>query len=293
MPYEALAELPAILQDEGLMRHLFVTALLLFVVVGTRYVILRFLRRNDRITPQLQLRAAANIRVLSYLILAFGLFFIWAAELRALALSFVVLAMAIVWAIKETLTSVQGWFYRMSSDAFSVGDRIRVLDIHGDVIDHGLLSTTVLEVGPGYQRTGRVISLPNSVFLTAPILNESLAGEYVLHVMTIPVRRDAPLDAIEQRVLTAAREACAEFLDDVRRSIVVRYRRHGLNAPLSEPRITYEVVDTVRVNMLLRIPTPVGLVRKVEQRVLRSLLELPESDHAVDDAIHARTSWIP
>ena len=106
MPFEALNAVPEMLQDEGLLRDLFATALLFFVVIGTRYVVLRFIRRNERITPQLQLRAASNIRAASYLLLAFGLLFIWAAELRALALSFVVLAMAIVWAIKETLASV-------------------------------------------------------------------------------------------------------------------------------------------------------------------------------------------
>lgn len=276
-----------------MVRNAIATGLLLFVILGIRYLALRFIRRNDRISPQLQLRAAANIRALSYLLLGFGLFMIWATELRELALSFVVLAMAIVWAIKETLTSVQGWFYRMSSDAFSVGDRIQVLDIHGDVIDHGLLSTTVLEVGPGYQRTGRVISLPNSLFLSTPILNESLAGEYVLHVMTIPVKRSAPLEEIEKRVLETAREATSEFLEDVRRSIVVRYRRHGLTAPLSAPRITYEVVDTETLNLLLRIPTPVGLVRQVEQKVLRAVLELSPIENTADEQRRGRSSWIP
>jgi small-conductance mechanosensitive channel len=224
----------------------------------------------------LQLRSAAQLRGFSYVILAFGLFIIWAAELQALAVSFVVLAMAIVWARKETLACVQGGMYRISSNAFEVGDRINIAGIRGDVIEPGLLSTLVLEVAQGHQRTGRTISIPNSLFMTEPVLNESLAGEYMLHLMTIPVDRSADLAAIESQALTAAWEACADFLDDVRRPIASRYHRHGLTPPIVDPRVTYQVVDKNTVNILLRIPTPIRLERQVEQRVLRAVLGVPK-----------------
>jgi small-conductance mechanosensitive channel len=219
---------------------------------------------------------AAQVRGFSYAILAVGLFIIWAAELQALAVSFAVLAMAIVWATRETFACIQGAAYRISANAFDVGDRINIAGIRGDVIDTGLLGTLVLEVAQGHQRTGRTISIPNSLFMTEPVLNESLAGEYMLHLMTIPVDRDADLAAIERTALTAAQEACAEFLDDVRRPMASRYRRHGLTPPIVDPRITYQVVDKNTVNILLRIPTPIRLERHVEQRVLRAVLNVPK-----------------
>lgn len=264
------------LQDRQLLRDVIATVVLFAAVFSVRYAILRFIRRRLPRNDQLQLRWASQIRGLSYAVLAFGIFAIWAAQLQALAVSFVVLAMAFVWGTKETLACIQGAFYRVSSNAFSVGDRINIEGIRGDVIEHGLLSTLVLEVGQGHQRTGRTISIPNSLLMTSPVLNESLAGEYMLHVMKIPVDRDSDLGDLERRTLTAAQEACAEFLDDVRRPIALRYRRHGLNPPLVNPRITYQVVDKNTVNLLLRIPTPVRLEREVEQRVLRSVLGVPE-----------------
>jgi small-conductance mechanosensitive channel len=205
-----------------------------------------------------------------------GLFTIWAAELQALAVSFAVLAMAVVWAMRETFACIQGAAYRISSNAFQVGDRINVGGTRGDVIDTGLLGTLVLEVAQGHQRTGRTISIPNSLFMTEPVLNESLAGEYMLHLMTIPVDRNSDLVAIERTALTAAREACADFLDDVRRPIAARYRRHGLIPPIVDPRVTYQVVDKNTVNILLRIPTPIRLERQVEQHVLRAVLGVPK-----------------
>jgi small-conductance mechanosensitive channel len=260
------------LQDRVVLRNAIASLILIGSVVGFRYIALRFIRRKLPSRDSLQLRSAAQLRGFSYVILAFGLFIIWAAELQALAVSFVVLAMAIVWATKETLACVQGGMYRISSNAFEVGDRINIAGIRGDVIEPGLLSTLVLEVAQGHQRTGRTISIPNSLFMTEPVLNESLAGEYMLHLMTIPVDRSADLAAIESQALTAAQEACADFLDDDRRPIASRYHRHGLTPPIVDPRVTYQVVDKNTVNILLRIPTPIRLERQVEQRVLRAVL---------------------
>jgi len=270
------AALVEFLQDRAMLRHVIMTVILVMTVVGLRFVALRFIRRRLPSRDKLQLRWASQARGFSYVILAFGLFIIWAAELQALAVSFVVLAMAIVWATKETLACVQGGVYRISANAFEVGDRINISGIRGDVIDPGLMSTLVLEVAQGHQRTGRTISIPNSLFMTEPVLNESLAGEYMLHLMTIPVDRSADLAAIERTALGAAQDACADFLDDVRRPIAARYRRHGLNPPIVDPRVTYQVVDKNTVNILLRIPTPIRLERQVEQLVLRAVLGVPK-----------------
>jgi len=269
-------ELLQIIPDPVLLRHIIASIVLIVAVFGGRYIVIRFVRGRLPTRDTLQLRWTSQVRAFSYTILAFGLFTIWAAELQALAVSFVVLAMAVVWATKETFACMQGAVYRLSSNAFQVGDRINVGGIRGDVIDPGLLSTTVLEVGKGHQRTGRTISIPNSLFMTEPVLNESLTGEFMLHLLTIPVDRDADLAAIEERALRAANDACADFIDDVRRPIALRYRRHGLNPPLVDPRITYQFVDTNTVNLILRIPVPTRLERTVEQRVLRAVLGVPQ-----------------
>ena len=269
-------EFVAFLDDQALLRDVVATVVLFLVVFGLRTVILRFVRRRLPTRDTLQLRLTSQIRGVSYLILSFGLFTIWAAELQALAVSFVVLAMAVVWATKETIACIQGAVYRLSSNAFQVGDRITVGAIRGDVIDPGLLSTTVLEVGKAHQRTGRTISIPNSLFMSEPVLNESLTGEYMLHLLTIPLDRSADLAQVEKRALEAANDACADFIDDVRRPIALRYRRHGLTPPLVDPRITYQFVDTNTVNLILRIPVPTRLERTVEQRVLRAVLGVPQ-----------------
>ena len=80
------------LQDRVVLRN--AIASLILTVIGLRYATLRFIRRRLPSRDKLQLRWASQVRGFSYAILAFGLFIIWAAELQALAVSFVVFAMA-------------------------------------------------------------------------------------------------------------------------------------------------------------------------------------------------------
>jgi len=47
-----------------------------------------------------------------------------------------------------------------------------------------LQSTTILEIDPGHQPTGRTVVLPNSVFLSAKVFNETLHDDLVVHVVT-------------------------------------------------------------------------------------------------------------
>ena len=134
----------------------------------------------------------------------------------------------------------------------------------------------MLEVGQGHQRTGRTISIPNSMLMTEPVLNESLAGEYMLHLMTIPVDRSDDLAAIERKALHGR----AGSVRGIHRR---RSPADGstLSPPWADPSDRrppshVPVVDKNTVNILLRIPTPSRLERQVEQRVLRAVLDVPK-----------------
>ena len=77
-------ELLQLIPDRILLRHIISTLVLFVTVFGIRYIILRFVRGRLPTRDTLQLRWTSQVRAFSYVILAFGLFTIWAAELQAL-----------------------------------------------------------------------------------------------------------------------------------------------------------------------------------------------------------------
>src|SRR5690606_24394117 len=129
-----------------------------------------------------------QIKNISFIVLAAGLFGIWATELRAFALSLVAVAAALAISTKEIIQCFLGGFYITSAKPFELGDRIEINGVRGEVIDHNFLSTTLLEIGPAReinQLSGRQLVLPNSVFLSGPLQNQSLQQDYVLQTLRL------------------------------------------------------------------------------------------------------------
>jgi small-conductance mechanosensitive channel len=256
------------------LRHAVASAGLLLALIVARTLAVRALRRTD-LVPEVRRRWMVQMRTAAVVIFLLGLAVIWADEVRAVALSFVAIAAALVLATRELFLCFSGALLRGTARAFSVGDRIEVDGSRGDVIDFGALSTTVLEVGPGpiHQRTGRAIVIPNSIFLSKPIVNESLTDDYVLHVLTVPVTESDEWPRSEKALLEAASSECAPFLEDARAHMSRVGAEQGLEPLNVDPRVSIRLPEPGLIHLLLRFPSPVRLRGRLEQAILRRYLE--------------------
>ncbi len=251
------------------------TILLFLGVILLKALLIRGFSSETRLPFDKRKRRAIHIRNLMIFIFITGVIFIWSKELHALALSFVALAFAIVLAFKEVISSANWEIFRATTDAYSVGDYIEINGMRGVVLDHNFLSTTIQELGPGKrsnQISGRSITIPNNIFLTAPLINESYMRDYVLHTLTIPMSIDDDIERAEEILLEAANEECEGYLESARRHFdSLRYK---LNIGLSsvEPRVTIEMYEPNRVNLILRFPTPFAKKWVREQHILKRFL---------------------
>ena len=80
-------------------------------------------------------------------------------------------------AVQTPMTSFIGWIFILVRVPYRVGDRIKIDDATGDVIEVGYLDTTLWEFGGQYLSTdhpsGRIIKFPNSKVLNSTIYNYS------------------------------------------------------------------------------------------------------------------------
>jgi small-conductance mechanosensitive channel len=160
-------ELLTALRDDVVVHDALASLLIIAVALALRGAALQALRRS-KLEIDDQLRWRAQIRNITIVVVLLAVTIVWAQELRAVAISVAAIAAALVLATKEFIMCLTGSMLRASGGSFRVGDRIEVAGVRGDVLDIGPLTTAVLEVGPGHsihQRTGRKITLPNSVFL--------------------------------------------------------------------------------------------------------------------------------
>lgn len=236
----------------------------------------RWVRRADIKSHELRRRWLIQIRNAAYIIIASGLIAIWATEIRSVALSVAAIFVALVLATKELILCFTGGIFKVSSHSFSLGDRISIQGLRGEVIDQTLLSTKILEIGPGdhsHQATTRQITLPNSLFLSNPVINESFIEGYTLHTFTVPITAQDHWQQAEKCLLHAANEVCAPYSKTAKKHILKQTLSQALDTPSLEPRVTLYLPDPGRIDLIVRVLTPTRGKGQVEQDILRKYLE--------------------
>lgn len=263
-----------------------ISSVLVLVVTAVAYrLIASRIRKVEWPSAEVGRRWLVMARNAAILIALFALLVIWAAQLRTLALSLVGFAVAIVLITKELAMCLTGGMLRSSSGMFDIGHRIELRKLRGDVIDMNMLTTTILEIGPEqltHMYTGRAVVLPNSMFLSEPLINESYTRDYVLQTTIVPLTRPSDWERAETHLLQAANEECAEFLDMARRHIQRVARREGIEVPPIDPRVMLQFPKPEEINLVLRFPAPARRKGRVEQAILRRYLALEKEALAVE-----------
>ncbi|MBQ0763091.1 MAG: mechanosensitive ion channel [Marinobacter psychrophilus] len=255
---------------DAIWRLLISTGLLLLAIVILRTLTARFIRRHVT-SSELRGRLLMNFRNGFLLLGLLGLALIWGDQIRSLALSIVAIAVAFVVATKELILCVSGAILKSGAGSFNLGDRIQVKDFRGDVIDQTLLATTVLEVGPGktsHQRTGRMIVIPNALFLSEPVINESFTDHWDFHVFTVPFKREDDWHAAQKALLAAANRHCKPYLESVRKYMTKVGVTRGLEVPSVDPRVTIQVPVASEIHLTVRLPAKPGQRSYIEQAIL-------------------------
>ena len=97
----------------------------------------------------------------------------WYTAVAALGIGSIIIGLA----VQTPLKSFIAWIYILVRQPFRVGDRIKIADATGDVIDVGYLDTTLWEFGGQYLSTdhpsGRLIKFPNEKVLDELVYNYS------------------------------------------------------------------------------------------------------------------------
>lgn len=264
------------IQNPELMERLFSSFVLIVVFFMVRWLAIKAIRHWKTSSQELKRRWTVQVKNINVVILFLGLFIVWSSELRTFALSLVAFGAAVVLATKEMILCFMGGMYKASTRPFEVGDRIEINDHRGDVIDHDFLTTTLMEIGPGkdfHQYTGRQIVLPNSVFWSHPILNETSKSRYVLHVFKIPIKIFDDWRGAETVLLECAREVCAPFLNEAKYHLHRFGEREGIETPSVDPRVSIQFGEVDELYFMVRIPAPGPRTGRIEQEIIRRYLE--------------------
>jgi len=126
-----------------------------------------------------------------------------------------ILSLILGFALQTPITSFIGWIYLLIRQPYKVGDRIKIADAKGDVIDVSYLDTTLWEFGGPYLSTehpsGRIIKFPNSLVLSETVYNYSWAlFPYIWNEIKFQVAYDTDLEFLARTMQQIVEEDLGE-----------------------------------------------------------------------------------
>jgi small-conductance mechanosensitive channel len=226
-------------------------------------------------------RKTSSFAYLGILLLA--LITVWVPNPEALLVAYGVLAAGIAIAIQDLFKNVAGGLILLFTRSYTVGDRIEIGGRHGDVIDVGLLYTTLLETKEwvdGDQATGRLTSIPNHNILSTPINNYTRDNEFIWDEIKIPLTYDSDWRKASKMVTELVAKETGEVAAKARKELKEVQEKYYLTKREVDPKIYLTITDNW-IDMKVRYVTNARERRLLHARLSRLLLERIEKSKGI------------
>ncbi len=212
---------------------------LLIIVVVIRLIrrwMGRFIKDNET-----RYRARKFVTFLGYVAAALTIAAIFSNQFRALTVAFGVAGAGVAFALQEVIVSIAGWVAIAFGNFFRVGDRIQLGGIRGDVIDVGVLRSTLMECGQwvnGDLYNGRIVRIANSFVFKEPVVNYSADFPFLWDEFTIAIRHGSDHRLAREIFKRVLQETVGEYAAFARQSWKVMVGKYRIEDARVEPMVS-------------------------------------------------------
>lgn len=218
----------------------------LFIWTAAIFFSSKFLRRvvsEKAKDVSVRYKMRKGISFFSYILFVIVLVAVFKEDMSNFAITMGVIGGGIAFALQEVIVSIAGWLAITLSSFYNVGDRVKIGATTGDVIDIGILRTTLMECGEWVksdQYTGRIVRIANSYIFRDPVYNYSGDFPFLWDELSIPVHYGSSADETKTILLKVADEVVGKYSESVANSW-----EHFAKKFAVEEAIIYPIVGVV------------------------------------------------
>lgn len=249
-----------------------------------RFALTRTLQSNRTKAVRFWIRQVVQLVTAIFLVLA--LLSLWFDDPVRLATAIGLVTAGLAFALQKVVTAVAGYVVLVRGKSFSVGDRIVMGGVRGDVIELTLTQTYIMEMGQpaqiegradpamwvrSRQYTGRIVSVSNARIFDEPVYNFTREFPYLWEELQIPITYKADRARAEQIVLEVARRHSQDaqgLSADDRAELARRYLIETVEVG---PQVYWRITDNW-LELTARFVCKEHGVRQVKDAMTRDLL---------------------
>jgi small-conductance mechanosensitive channel len=171
---------------------------------------------------------------------------LWARLLQQKGTVLGLLGAGLAVALREPLLSIAGRIAIFAGHMYSVGDRIEINKISGDVVDVGFFYTRMMEIGNWIradQATGRIVQFSNSIVFANHVYNYTQNFSYLWDEVQLVITYGSDVKRASQILLEAGECYSREFMNKAEQDL--ERMQHNFLVPKFElkPAVYMKVTD--------------------------------------------------
>ena len=200
---------------------------------------------------------------------------IWIEQPQTLFVAYGVVAAGIAIALQDLFKSLAGGIIIYVNRLYTVGDRIEIQKIVGDVIDIHILYTTILEIQgwiDGDQPTGRLAIIPNSYVLSSTIYNFTKDHNFIWDEIMIPITYDSDWKVAYDTIMTVVSEITKHLVEQAEKEIEQLEEMYYIGKRIVEPNIFLKLTDNW-ISFNIRFVTEAKKRRSLRHKLSQKILE--------------------
>jgi small-conductance mechanosensitive channel len=176
---------------------------------------------------------------------------------------------------KDRLGGVAGWVAVVFGNFYDTGDRVQLGGIKGDVIDIGMLRTTLMEIGEWVkadQYTGRIVRIANSFVFKEPVFNYTADFPFLWDEIPVPIMYGSDYERARTIMVQCAQEVVGEYITSAREKWRAVTKRFVLEDTIIEPSANLIFHDNW-IEIALRYVVDAKRRRVTKNRIFMRILE--------------------
>ncbi|MCC6187031.1 MAG: mechanosensitive ion channel [Chitinophagaceae bacterium] len=176
-----------------------------------------------------------------YALSAILLIIVFADKLGGFTVALGVAGAGIAFALQEVIASFAGWLAIMFGGFYKTGDRVQLGGIKGDVMDIGVLRTTIMETGQwvdGDLYNGRIVLIANSFVFKEPVFNYSGDFPFLWDEIKIPIQYGSDYDLVNQMLERVGNEVAGDLTAQSKEKWHALQKKYLLEEAQTEPMVS-------------------------------------------------------
>jgi len=188
----------------------------------------------------------------------------------------------VAFALQEVIASAAGWVAISFGGFYKVGERVQLGGIKGDVIDIGILRSTIMQIGEWVnadQYNGRIVRVANSFVFKEPVFNYSAEFPFLWDEITVPIKYGSDYRLARALIERVAEEIVGDYVQPAEQAWVPITRRFLIEAASVRPTTTI-IANHNWIEFTLRYVVDYRVRRSIKDRLFTRILE--EIDKTAD-----------